>query len=186
MLGHTDLKTGVLVEIDNVPYRVTDYSHAAMGRGGAVVRCKLKNLLTGNVIEKTFRTADKIEQAHIDRKNMQYLYAEGDTLHFMDQVSYDQEAVTREILGDQAKYLLEGNVAQILSFNGRVIGMEMPNSAFFKVTYTEPGAKGDTATNALKPATIENGMEIMVPLFINVDDEVKVDTRSGQYLERKK
>ena len=139
--GHTDLKIGVLVEIEGAPYRVTDYSHHAMGRGGAVVQVKLKNLLTGGVVEKSFRGSDKIQPADVSRANMQM-------------------------------------------FNGRVIGLEIPNAVVLTVTETEPGAKGDTATTALKPATLETGAQVMVPLFVNEGDRVKVNTLSGSYLAR--
>lgn len=186
MYGHTDLKSGVLVELEGVPYRVVEYSHAAMGRGGAVVRTKLKNLLTGGVIERTFRTADKIAPAHIDRREVQYLYAEGDTMHFMHQESYEQEAVDRTVLGEQSRFMAEGSTITLLNFSGKIIGMEMPNSVFLKVTHTEPGIKGDTVSATLKPATVETGVTVMVPLFINEGTVIKVDTRTGQYLERQK
>lgn len=186
MLGHTDLKKDTLIELDGAPYRVTDYTHHAMGRGGAVVQVKLKNLLTGGVIEKSFRTADKIQSAEVTRTRVQLLYREGDDYHFMNQETYDQQAVPGDILGDQARFIAEGAEVQLLEFNGRVIGLEMPNAVHLTVTETEPGAKGDTATTALKPAKLETGVGVMVPLFINEGDAVKVDTRSGAYLERKK
>jgi elongation factor P len=184
--GHTDLKKDVLVELDGVPYRVTDYSHHAMGRGGAVVQVKLKNLLTGGVVEKSFRSSDKIMPAEVNRSKVQLLYREGDDYNFMDQTTYDQTTVSGDTLGDQAKYIAEGAEVQLLTFNDRVIGLDMPNAVYLTVAQTDPGAKGDTATTALKPATLETGVEINVPLFINEGDGVKVDTRSGAYLERKK
>ena len=184
--GHTDLKKDVLVEIDAVPYRVTDYSHHAMGRGGAVVQVKLKNLLTGGVIEKSFRSSDKIQSAEVNRAKVQLLYREGNDYNFMDQTTYDQMTVSSDILGDQARFIAEGAEVQLLTFQDRVIGLEMPNSVYLKIAKTDPGAKGDTATTALKPATLETGVEINVPLFINEGDGVKVDTRSGAYLERQK
>ena len=184
VLGHTDLKVGTLIELDGVPYRVTDYSHKAMGRGGAVVQVKIKNLMTGNMLEKSFRTADKINSAEVLRANVQLLYREGSNMVFMNNETYEQDTVAEDILGDQAKYVAEGSTVQLLNFNGKVIGMEMPNAVFLAVTHTEPGAKGDTATTAMKPAELETGAEVMVPLFINEGDRIKVDTRTKEYLGR--
>ena len=184
--GHTDLKKDVLVELEGVPYRVTDYSHHAMGRGGAVVQVKLKNLLTGGVIEKSFRSSDKIQPAEVNRERVQLLYREGDDYYFMDQASYEQRTVSADILGDQAKFIADSAEVQLLTYQDRVIGLEIANAVYLNVTQTDPGAKGDTATTALKPATLETGVETMVPLFINEGDTIKVDTRSGAYLERKK
>lgn len=184
--GHTDLKVGTLIELEGVPYRVTDYSHKAMGRGGAVVQVKIKNLLTGNVLERSFRTADKINSADVTRANMQLLYREGGDMVFMNADTYEQETVSADVLGDQAKYVADSTTVQLLMFNGRVIGLEMPNAVLLEVTQTEPGAKGDTATTALKPATLETGVQVMVPLFINEGDRIKVNTLNGNYLERAK
>ncbi|HEY2004228.1 MAG TPA: elongation factor P [Candidatus Saccharimonadia bacterium] len=186
VLGHTDLKVGTLVELDGVPYRVTDYTHKAMGRGGAVVQVKIKNLLTGGVVEKSFRSADKILSAEVTRASMQMLYREGSDLAFMNNDTYEQESVSEELLGDQAKYVADGTTVTLLYFNGKVIGLEIPNALFLKVVETEPGAKGDTATTALKPAKLETGIQVMVPLFINEGDRIKVNTLSGAYLERAK
>lgn len=182
--GHTDLKIGVLVEIDGAPYRVTDYSHHAMGRGGAVVQVKLKNLLTGGVVEKSFRSSDKIQPADVTRANMQMLYRDGDNMVFMNNETYEQETVPEDVLGDQAKYVADDTSVSLQMFNGRVIGLEIPNAVVLTVTETEPGAKGDTATTALKPATLETGAQVMVPLFVNEGDKVKVNTLSGSYLAR--
>ena len=182
--GHTDLKIGVLVELDAAPYRVTDYSHHAMGRGGAVVQVKLKNLLTGGVIEKSFRSSDKIQPADVSRANMQMLYREGENLVFMNNETYDQETVGVDVLGDQAKYVADDTTVGLQMFNGRVIGLEIPNAVVLSVINTEPGVKGDTATTALKPATLETGVQVMVPLFVNEGDKVKVNTISGAYLAR--
>jgi elongation factor P len=182
--GHTDLKIGVLVEIEGAPYRVTDYSHHAMGRGGAVVQVKLKNLLTGGVVEKSFRGSDKIQPADVTRANMQMLYRDGDNMVFMNNESYEQETVNADVLGDQAKYVADDTTVSLQMFNGRVIGLEIPNAVVLGVTDTEPGVKGDTATSALKPATLETGVQIMVPLFINEGDKIKINTLSGSYLAR--
>ena len=182
--GHTDLKIGVLMEIEGAPYRVTDYSHHAMGRGGAVVQVKLKNLLTGGVVEKSFRGSDKIMPATVSRVNMQMLYREGENLVFMNNETYDQETVSVDVLGDQAKYVADDTTVGLQMFNGRVIGLEIPNAVVLGVTNTEPGVKGDTATTALKPATLETGVSVMVPLFVNEGDKIKINTLSGSYLAR--
>ena len=184
--GHTDLKIGVLVELEGVPYRVTEYTHKAMGRGGAVVQVKLKNLLNGGVVEKSFRSSDKIMPADVTRANMQLLYREGTDMVFMNDTTYDQETVSADTLGDQAKWVADNSSVTLLNFNGRVIGLEIPNALQLEVTETEPGVRGDTATAALKPATLETGVQIMVPLFINEGDRIKVNTLSGAYLERAK
>jgi elongation factor P len=184
--GHTDLKIGTLIELDGVPYRVTDYTHKAMGRGGAVVQVKVKNLLTGGVVEKSFRSSDKIAGADVTRASMQLLYREGDNLAFMNTETYDQETVPADVLGDQAKFVADSTTVQLQFFNGKVIGLDMPNAVYLKVTETEPGAKGDTATTAMKPATVETGVQVTVPLFINEGDVIKVNTLSGAYLERQK
>lgn len=186
VLGHTDLKTGVLIELEGVPYRVIEYSHKAMGRGGAVVQVKIKNLLTGNVNEKSFRGSDRIDGADVTRSNSQLLYRDGDNLMFMNSDTYDQESVPADVLGDQAKYIADSTNVQLLNFNGRVIGLEMPNAVVLEVTDTEPGVKGDTATTAMKPATVETGVLVNVPLFINIGDRIKVNTLTGLYLERAK
>ena len=186
MYGHTDLRKGVMIELDGAPHQVLESSHIAMGRGGAVMRTKLKNLLTGAIFEKSFRASDKIARADVSRVNMQYLYREGKTLHLMDQSTYEQSSVGADVVGDAAKYLVEGAKVIALQFNGGTIGLEIPNAIFAEVTKTEPGAKGDTQSTALKPATIETGAEVMVPIFINEGDTIKVDTRTGTYIERKK
>ncbi|HUD11730.1 MAG TPA: elongation factor P [Candidatus Saccharimonadia bacterium] len=184
--GHTDLKIGVLIELDGVPYRVTEYTHKAMGRGGAVVQVRIKNLLNGGVVEKSFRSADKITPADVSRTNMQMLYRDDVNLVFMNDETYDQETVPEDVLGLQSKWVADGSTVTLLRFNGRVIGMEMPNAVYLHVVQTEPGVKGDTATAALKPATLETGVQLMVPLFINEGDKIKVNTLSGSYLERAK
>ena len=186
VLGHTDLKVGTLVELDGVPYRVTDYTHKAMGRGGAVVQVKIKNLLNGGVVEKSFRSADKISSADVTRAGMQMLYRDGSNLVFMNNETYDQDTVGEDVLGEQAKYVADGTTVTLLYFNAKVIGLEIPNALFLEVVETEPGVKGDTATTALKPAKLETGIQVMVPLFINEGDRIKVNTLSGAYLERAK
>jgi len=186
MYSINDLKKEVLITVEGVPYRVVDSQHVSLGRGGAVMRTKLKNLLTGAVLERTFRPSEKLEPAEITRASMQYLYKDGSALNFMNQASYDQEAVDEAILGEQSRFIAEGSTVTLMVFKGKVIGLEMPNSVTLKVTDTEPGVRGDTATTAMKAATLETGVIVQVPLFINEGDRVKVDTRSGQYLERAK
>lgn len=186
VLGHTDLKVGTLIELDGAPYRVTDYTHKAMGRGGAVVQVKIKNLISGGVIEKSFRSSDKIQPADVSRQNMQLLYRDGSNMVFMNNDTYDQETVEESVLGDQAKYVADSSTVTLLYFRERVIGLEMPNAIYLEVVETEPGAKGDTATTAMKQAKVETGVTVMVPLFINEGDKIKVNTLSGAYLERQK
>ena len=186
MYSGNDLKKEVLIEVEGVPYRVVESAHHAMGRGGGVVRVKIKNLINGSVLERTFRPSDKIRPAEIERLNMQYLYRDGDKAAFMNQATYDQESVGFDLLGDQAKFMSEGSEVTLLQFDGKIIGVDMPNNVFLKVVHTEIGAKGDTATTALKESEVETGQRVMVPLFINEGDVIKVDTRTGQYLERQK
>ena len=186
LLGHTELKKGTVIELDGAPHQVVDSSHIAMGRGGAVMRTKLKNLVSGAVFDKSFRSADKIPAAEITKVNMQYLYGDGSSFHFMNQGTYEQVELGKSLVGDMAPYLVEGAKAIVMYFDDKPIGVDIGNNVFMRVTSTEPGAKGDTATAALKPAKTETGLEVMVPLFINEDDVIKVDTRSGAYLERQK
>jgi elongation factor P len=186
ILGHTDLRVGTLIELDGIPYRVTEYTHKAMGRGGAVVQVRIKNLLNGSVLERSFRTADKIAPAEVNRVNMQLLYRDGADMVFMNEETYDQDTVNEDLLGDQAKYVADSSSVGLLYFHGKVIGLEMPNAVFLTVKETEPGVKGDTATAALKPATLETGVQLMVPLFVNEGDRIKVNTLTGAYLERAK
>ena len=184
--GHTDLKVGILIEIDGAPFRVIESNNKAMGRGGAVMQAKIKNLITGAVLERSFRTADKIASADVTRRNMQMLYRDGSNLIFMNNDTYDQESVPEDTLGDQARYIADNSTVQLIFFNDRVIGIEMPNSVYLGVTATEPGAKGDTATTAMKQATLETGVVVNVPLFINEGDAIKVNTLTGAYQERQK
>ncbi len=186
MYSISDLKKEVLITLDGVPYRVVDSQHVSLGRGGAVMRTKLKNLLTGNVLERTFRASEKIEAADIERRTMQFLYRQGKQMTFMNQQTFDQETIEADNLGDQAAWLPEGSEVGLLNYQGKIIGADLPNNVFLKVTKAEPGARGNTATAALKPAEVETGQQVMVPMFISEGDVIKVDTRSGQYLERQK
>ena len=186
VLGHTDLKVGTLIELEGVPYRVTDYTHKAMGRGGVVVQTKLKNLINGGVIERSFRSSDKVNSADVTRAQMQLLYRDGDDLVFMNNDTYDQETVPSDVLGDQSKFIADNSTVALMFFNGRVIGLEMPNAVFLGVTQADPGAKGDTAATAMKTAILETGVLVNVPLFVNEGDRIKVNTLTGTYLERAK
>jgi elongation factor P len=184
--GHTDLRKGVMIELDGAPNQVVEASHMATGRGGAVMRTKLKNLISGAVTDRAFRASDKIPAATITNINQQFLYSDGSGFHFMNQDTYEQEQLDRALVGDAGRYLKEGAKAVVMYFNGRPIGIDVGNNVVLAVTHTEPGVKGDTATAALKPAKLETGLEVMVPLFINEGDVIKVDTRDGHYLERQK
>lgn len=186
MLSITDLRKGTAIDIDGHPYQVLEYAQHSMGRGGSVVRTKIKSLLNGSVMEKTFKGSDKVVAADVTKENMQFLYSDGDGFHFMNNETYEQTKLDNSLVGDAGKYLVEGSKVVIMSFNGSPIGLDIGNNVFLKVTHTLPGAKGDTATTALKPATLETGMEVNVPLFINEGDVIKVDTRDGKYLERQK
>lgn len=184
--GHNDLKKGVVIELERAPHQVVESSHVATGRGAGVMRAKLKNLITGAVFEKSFRAADKVPAADLAKINMQFLYRDDAQYHFMNQDSYEQIALDTQLVGDLGKFLKEGEKAIVLFYNNRPISIDIGNNVLLGVERTEPGVKGDTATSALKPATLETGIEVMVPLFINAGDVIKVDTRDGKYLERQK
>jgi elongation factor P len=186
MYGVTDLKKGVLITLDGKPYRVVDYSQKVMGRGGSIVNIRIKNLLDGSVIPKTFKGAEKIEPAHVENRTVQYLYQDGDNYNFMDGETFEQFELSSEVVGDVTQYLKEGNEVSLQSYDGKVINVELPNNLFLEVTYTESVVKGDTTSSVLKDATLETGLVIKVPSFIKIGDNVKVDTRTGEYLERKK
>ena len=186
MYQPTDLKKGTVIQIDGQPFRVTDYAQKVMGRGGSIVNVKLKNLVTGAVIPKTFKGADKIEPAEVSNRTVQYLYKDGQDFHFMDPESFEQFQLNADIVDEAAVYLKEGDMITLQFFGDKVINVELPKSLYFEVTYTESVVKGDTTSSVQKDATIETGMTIKVPSFIKVGDVVKVDTRDGSYLERKK
>lgn len=186
MYQPTDLKKGTVIQIDGQPFRVTDYSQKVMGRGGSIVNVKLKNLVTGAVIPKTFKGADKIEPAEVSTKKVQYLYADADNFHFMDPESFEQFQLPLADMDDAGDYLREGDEVSLQFFGSRVINVELPKNIFLTVTYAEDVVKGDTTSSVLKDATLETGKVIKVPAFIKVGDVVKVDTRDGSYLERQK
>lgn len=184
MISAGEFRNGVTIEYENGIYVILEFQHVKPGKGAAFVRTKIKNLETGAVVEKTFRPSEKMPKAHIDRKDMQYLYSDGELFHFMDSETFDQTAINASDLGDSLKYVKENESVKILSCNGRVIGVEPPLFVELTITETEPGFKGDTATGATKPATVETGAQINVPLFINEGEVIKVDTRTGEYLGR--
>jgi elongation factor P len=184
MIEAGDLRTGAVFERDGQLLAVVDASHTKMGRGTAQVRARLRNVKTGAIVEETFRPEQRFARARIDKRLMQYLYTDAGAYHFMDNETYDQVALNRDQLGDAARYLKDGQQIGVLSYEGQPIGVEMPTSVNLSVTETEPGFKGDTATGSTKPAKLETGITIAVPLFVNQGDTIKVDTRSGQYMER--
>lgn len=186
MLSISDLKPGVAIIFNGQPHIVTWREHAMMGRGGGFVRTKMKNLLNGALVDNTFKGNDKITEADLARSQAQFLYFEGDTPVFMDMSSYEQFTIPRDQVGDSANYLKEEMMVDVLSYQGKPITVTLPIKVELKVTYTEPGFKGNTASATTKPATIETGTQINVPLFINTGDVIRIDTRTGEYVERVK
>ena len=185
-LSTNDLKNGMVLKIDNGLWSVVEFQHVKPGKGPAFVRTKLKNVLSGKIVDKTFNAGVKVETATVDRRDMQYLYRDGDDWVFMDTVSYEQFPVPDAVVGDAARFLLENQVANISVHNGQPIICELPASVELEITFTEPGLAGDSATGRTKPATLETGHEIQVPLFINQGEKVKVDTRDSSYMGRVK
>ena len=184
MISAGEFRNGLTVEIDGNVYQILEFQHVNPGKGAAFVRTKLKNVISGGVVEKTFRPTEKFPKAHIERKSMQYLYSDGDLYHFMDGETYDQIALNEETIGDALKFVKENEEVKVCSYQGEVFAVEPPLFAELVVTETEPGVKGDTATGATKPATVETGATVMVPLFVNEGDVLKIDTRTGEYLSR--
>jgi elongation factor P len=172
------------VELDGAAYQVVDFQHVKPGKGAAFVRAKLKNLQTGATVERTFRGGEKISKAHVDRREMQYLYNDGQDYICMDNENYEQISISKSQIGDGVKWLLENMNIYVLIFQGNIIGLELPNFVELRVTETEPGIKGDTATGATKNATLETGAVVQVPLFVEEGDVLRIDTRTGQYMER--
>lgn len=184
MIVAGDFKNGVTFEMDGQVYQVVEFQHVKPGKGAAFVRTKIKNVISGGVIERSFSPTDKFERAQINRRDMEYLYNDGDLAYFMDTETYEQLPINMEKVNDTLQFVKENTVCKILSYKGNVFGIEPPMFVELEVTETEPGFKGDTATGATKPATLETGAQVKVPLFINVGDRVRVDTRTGEYLER--
>ena len=184
MVSAGDFRNGVTIEIEGNVYQIVEFQHVKPGKGAAFVITKLKNIKNGGVVEKTFRPTEKFENAHIDRADMQYLYADGDLYHFMDVETYDQIALGQDQIGDSLKFVKENEMVKICSHRGEVFSVEPPLFVELAITETEPGFKGDTATGATKPATVETGATVYVPLFVDQGDVIKIDTRSGEYLSR--
>ena len=184
MISAGDFRNGITIEMDNGIYQIIEFQHVKPGKGAAFVRTKLKNIVSGGVIEKTFRPTEKCPQARIDRKDMQYLYSDGDLFNFMDVETYDQVALNAETIGDSLKFVKENEMCKVCSHNGNVFAVEPPLFVELEITETEPGFKGDTATGATKPATVETGAVVYVPLFIEQGEKIKIDTRTGEYLSR--
>ena len=186
MYQPTDLKKGTVCQIDGKPYRVVEYGQKVMGRGGSIVNVKLKNLIDGGVIPKTFKGQDKIEPAEVNNKTVQYLYRDDETFYFMDPESFEQFELNADIVDAAAGYLKEGNELSLQFFDGKVINVELPKNLYLEVTYAEDVVKGDTTSSVLKDATLETDITVKVPAFIKVGDVISVDTATGEYRERKK
>jgi elongation factor P len=186
MYQPTDLKKGVVCQIDGKPYRVVEYGQKVMGRGGSIVNVKLKNLIDGSVIPKTFKGQDKIERAEVNNKSVQYLYSDGSTFFFMDPETFEQFELPTDIVDTAASYLKEGDTLNLQFFAEKVINVELPKNIYLEVTYAEDVVKGDTTSSVLKDATLETGLVVKVPAFIKTGDIVSVDTTTGEYRERKK
>ena len=184
MISAGDFRNGVTIELEGSVYQIVEFQHVKPGKGAAFVRTKLKNVINGGVVEKTFRPTEKCPQARIDRKDMQYLYADGDLFNFMDVETYDQIGLNSDTVGDSLKFVKENEMVKVLSYNGSVFSIEPPLFVELAITDTEPGFKGDTATGATKPATVETGAQVAVPLFVELGDVIKIDTRTGEYLSR--
>jgi elongation factor P len=185
-LGVTNLKKGTVFQLDGVPYKVVEYAQKVMGRGGSIVNVKIKSLLDGRVLDKTFKGNDTIEPADVATRSVQYLYNNGAMFYFMDEGTYEQFEIAADIIGDQAGYLKEGDKVQAQLFDGRVINIELPKNLYLEVTYTETAVKGDTSSSITKDAQLETGITIKVPAFIKTGDIISVDTSTGAYRERKK
>ena len=184
MISAGDFRNGVTFELDGQVVQVVEFQHVKPGKGAAFVRTKYKNVITGAVVETSFNPTAKFPQAFVERRDMQYSYNDGDLYYFMDMETYEQLPVSKSILGDNFRFVKEEDMCKVLSYKGNVFGVEPPNFVDLTVTQTDPGFKGDTATNATKPATLETGAEVKVPLFINEGDKIRIDTRTGEYMER--
>jgi len=184
MISSNDFRTGVTIEFDGGAWTIIDFQHVKPGKGAAFVRAKMKNIKTGAVVERTFNAGEKVPKAHVDNRQMQFLYASDDQYNVMDNETYEQIALSSSQLGDATKYLKENMNIDVLLYQGLVIGVELPNSVELAVVETDPGIRGDTATGGTKPAKLETGHIVRVPLFINIGDVLRVDTRTGEYMER--
>ena len=184
MISAGDFRNGITLEMEGNIYQIIEFQHVKPGKGAAFVRTKLKNIINGGVVEKSFRPTEKFPAARIERVDMQYLYNDGDLFYFMNTETYDQIALSKEAVGDALKFVKDNEMVKVCSHNGNVFAIEPPLFVELEVTETEPGLKGDTATGATKPAIVETGAQVMVPLFVEIGDKLKIDTRSGEYLSR--
>lgn len=184
MISAGDFRNGVTFELDGNVVQVVEFQHVKPGKGAAFVRTKFKNVITGSVVERSFNPTAKFPTAFVERKNMQYSYTDGDLYYFMDMETYEQLPINASVLGDNFKFVKEEMECTVLSYKGNVFGVEPPNFVDLIVTETDPGFKGDTATNATKPAILETGAEVKVPLFIDQGEKIRIDTRTGEYMER--
>lgn len=184
MISAGEFRNGVTFEEDGNVMQIVEFQHVKPGKGAAFVRTKVRNVITGSVVEKTYNPTAKFPTAYVERREMQYLYEDGGLYYFMDNETYEQTPLTRDVLGDAFRFVKENEVVKILSYKGNVFGVEAPNFVTLEVTKTEPGFKGNTATNTLKPAVLETGAEIRVPLFINEGESIRIDTRTGEYMDR--
>lgn len=184
MISVNDLRTGITLEIDGEVYSVIEFLHVKPGKGSAFVRTKLRNVRTGAVSERTFRAGERVSRAHVENREMQFLYSSGDEFVFMDTSSYDQLTLDKNHLGDAVGYLKDGQAITVQFYEGKAIGVELPAFVELEVVETEPGHKGDTATGATKPATVETGKTVQVPLFVDKGDKIRIDTRTGEYISR--
>ncbi|MGI6227504.1 MAG: elongation factor P [Peptococcales bacterium] len=184
MISTNDFRTGLTIELNGDPCQVVDFQHVKPGKGAAFVRAKIRNLKNGSVTEQTFRAGEKVAKAVLDRRQMQYLYNDGENYVFMDIENFEQIFLTQEQLGDADKYLKENMECQVMLYQGKVLGMDLPNTVELEVVETEPGIKGDTASGGSKPAKLETGLVVQVPFFVNTGDILRIDTRSGLYIER--
>lgn len=184
MISAGDFRNGITLEIDGAVFQIIEFQHVKPGKGAAFVRTKIKNVMTGSVVERTFRPTEKFPAARIDRVDMQYLYADGDLFNFMNTENYEQVGLNAETIGDALKFVKENDTCKVCSYNGKVFSVEPPLFVELEITDTEPGFKGDTAQGATKPATVETGAVVYVPLFVDNGDKIKIDTRTGEYLSR--
>jgi elongation factor P len=186
MYDTSEFKKGLFIEVDKVPYQIVEFQHVKPGKGNAFVRTRMKNLLNNNVLEKTFKSGDKVGEPQLERKQMQFLYKDREGYQFMDLVNYEQVRLEEDYVGDRGLYLTENLEIEVLYYQGRPIALELPNFVIMKVTYTEPALKGDTVSGGSKPATLSSGLTINVPFHVKQDDTLKIDTRTGAYVEKLK
>jgi elongation factor P len=185
-ISTADFKTGLTIEYEGNVYQIVDFQHVKPGKGGAFVRSRIKNLMTGNTVDKTWRAGDKLDQAIVERTNVEYLYSDGDDLVFMDMSSFEQMTLPAKQVGDAVKFLKDNTPVQLVQWKNQLLNIELPQTMEFKITQSDPGVRGDTAQGGSKPATLETGAVVTVPLFVNEGETIRVDTRTGQYIERVK